>query len=138
MARNLVECVVERGEGPFDAEWMVATQDRFWKRHRYIEKFNSTLLEPLTEAGQMLLIAQYGSTAKPGDKSPQQRIANAFINNFNDPILLTDAFHDKDKARQVVKEAFGSSFWPLLQGRAKIAKGQIRQKVGLSAGHPGT
>jgi hypothetical protein len=105
---------------------------------RYIEKFNSTLLEPLTEAGQMLLIAQYGSTAKPGDKSPQQKIANAFINNFNDPILLTDAFHDKEKARQVVKEAFGSSFWPLLQGRAKIAKGQVRQKVGLPAGHPGT
>lgn len=31
--------------------------------------------------------------------SPQQQIANVFIDNFVDPILRTEAFHDPDQAR---------------------------------------
>ena len=138
MARNLVECVVEREDKPFDTDWMRSTLDRFWERHRYIEIFNNTLLEPLTSAGKILLVAQYGSTAESGNTSPQQKIADAFVNNFNDPIQLTEAFHHKGKARQVVKEAFGSTLWPLLRGGLGIAKGQLLQKLGRPAGHPGT
>ncbi len=117
---------------------MRGTFDRFWERHRYIEMFNNTLLEPLTGAGKILLMAQYGSTAETGNDSPQQKIANAFCNNFNDPMQLTEAFHDNDKARQVVKEAFGSSFWPLLRGGLGIAKAQFLQTLGRPGGHPGT
>ena len=99
MARNLVECVAERGEGPFDDGWMVATSDRFWARHGKIHAFNNALLEPMTTPGKMLLMAQYGSTARPGDDSPQQRLADAVVANFNDPALVTDAFFDGKRAR---------------------------------------
>jgi hypothetical protein len=61
-----------------------------------------------------------------------------FVENFNDPILLTEAFHDDDKAKAVVKKAFGSTSLPFLKGAFGIAKGQIRQKLGRPPGHPGT
>jgi len=138
MTRNLVECVLQREDQPFDADWMRGTFDRFWERHRYIDMFNNTLLEPLTDAGKIILVAQYGSTAEAGNDSPQQKIANAFVNNFNDPILITEAFHDKAKARQVVKEAFGSSIWPVVRGGLGIAKAQLLQMLGRPGGHPGT
>jgi hypothetical protein len=138
MVRMFVEDIVERGEQPFDAEWMRAAQDRFWERHRYIEQFNNTLLEPLTPAGRDLLIAQYGSDAKPGNDSPQQKIADLFFENFNDPKILTEAFHDRAKARAVIKDHFGSSLTPILRGGLGIARGQFRQRMGRPAGHPGT
>ena len=138
MVRIVVEEIAARGEGPFDAGWMRATFDRFWERHHWIEKFNDTLLEPLTPAGRTLLISQYGSDAKPGNTSPQQKIADLFIENFNDPALITEAFHDKAKAREIVERAFGSSRTPFIRGALRIARGQIRQKLGRPAGHPGT
>ena len=138
MVRIVVEEIAARGEGPFDAGWMRATFDRFWERHHWIEKFNDTLLEPLTPAGRTLLISQYGSDAKPGNTSPQQKIADLFIENFNDPALITEAFHDKARAREIVERAFGSSRTPFIRGALRIARGQIRQKLGRPAGHPGT
>jgi hypothetical protein len=138
MSRVYVESIVERGEGPFDAAWMEQTFDRFWERHHWIEDFNHILLEPLTGAGKMLLMAQYGSTAKPGDDSPQQKIANTFFNNFNDPAMATPAFQDTKLAKQAVKATFGSTMGPIAAGARKVARGQLRQKMGKPAGHPGT
>ena len=112
--------------------------DAFWQRHRWIEIFNNTLLEPITKAGQLILIAQYGSTAKPGEKGPQQKIANRFIDNFNDPHDLTPAFHDAGKAKAVIREAFGSTLGPLMAGRLAIGRAQLRQRLGKPPGHPGT
>jgi hypothetical protein len=86
----------------------------------------------------MLLVSQYGSDGKPGNSSPQQRIADLFIENFNDPALMTDAFHDQERARAVVRKAFGSSRTPFLRGARRIARAQLRQKLGRPAGHPGT
>lgn len=138
MTQVFVESIVARGDKAFDADWMRQTFDRFWDRHRFCDVLNNTLLEPLTAPGRRLLISQYGSTGKPDDDSPQQRIADMFIENFNDPILLTEAFHDDAKAKQVVRKVFGSTSLPFIKGAAKIAKGQIRQKLGLPPGHPGT
>lgn len=138
MVKTVVEQLAARGEGPFDADWMRATFDRFWERHHWIEKFNDTLLEPLTPAGRTLLVSQYGSDGKPGNDSPQQAIADLFIENFNDPALITEAFHDKAKASKVVEDAFGSARTPFVRGAVRIARGQLRQKLGRPAGHPGT
>lgn len=138
MARSFVESILEREDGPFDADWMRAAQARFWDRHRFIDQFNNTLLEPLTQAGKLMLIAQYGSDGKPGNTSGQQQIADRFIENFNDPRELTEAFHDTGKARAVVKDAFGSTVLPLARGAARVGRGQLRQKLGRPAQHPGT
>ncbi len=138
MTRNLVDCILEREDQPFDADWMRGTFDRFWERHHYIDQFTNTLLEPLTNAGMLLMTAQYGSTAEPGNDSSQQKLADAFVSNFNDPIQLTEAYHDNAKARQVVKEAFGSLYWPVIRGGLGIGKAQLRQRLGRPGGHPGT
>jgi hypothetical protein len=84
-----------------------------------------------------MLMAQYGSTAQPGDDSPQQRIANRFCDNFDDPALLTPAFHDARRAKAVIREEFGSAIPPVLRGFNRVGKGQLRQKRGRPAGHPG-
>ncbi len=138
MARTVVESVLARGDRPLDADWMRATFDRFWQRHRYIEMFNNTLLEPLTTPGKLLLLAQYGSTARPGETSGRQRLADAFCDNFNDPALLTEAFHDGSKARRAIKEACGSTVWPVLRGALEVGRAQVRQKLGRPPAHPGT
>jgi hypothetical protein len=139
MVRVVTEEIAAREDRPFDDGWMRATFDRFWERHRFIDKFNNTLLEPLTVAGRLLLVSQYGSDARPGNQSPQQQIADRFIENFNDPIQLTEAFHDSSRAKDVIREAFGSHWLPAFAGGAgKIAAGQLRQRLGRPAGHPGT
>jgi Styrene monooxygenase A putative substrate binding domain len=138
MVRIVVEEILSHEDRPFDAEWMRATFDRFWQRHHWIDKFNNTLLEPLTAPGRLLLISQYGSDARPGNASPQQKLADMFIENFDDPALMTDAFHDGKRAREVLRGAFGSSRRPLLAGGVKIAGAQLRQRLGRPAGHPGT
>jgi hypothetical protein len=138
MVRVVVEEIVAREDRPFDADWMRATFDRFWDRHRWIETFNDTLLEPLTPAGRLLLISQVGSDGKPGNTSPEQRIADLFIENFDDPMLLTDAFHDRDRARAVIRETFGSTVRPLARGGLRIGRAQLRQRTGRPSGHPGT
>ncbi len=139
MARNLVNCIFERKDLPFDREWMAGTFERFWARHGLINTFNNTLLEPLTDPGKEILIAQYGATGTPGDHSCQQAIADAFIENFNDPAYITEAFHDMARARALIEKLTGKH-WLLsaLRGRMGIAKGQLRQKLGLAANHPGT
>jgi hypothetical protein len=37
-----------------------------------------------------------------------------------------------------MKEHFGSSLTPILRGGLGIARGQLRQRMGRPAGHPGT
>ena len=138
MVRVVVEEVVAREDRPFDGDWMRATFDRFWERHHLIDRFNNTLLEPLTPAGRQLLVAQYGSDARPGNTSGQQRIADAFIENFDNPTLLTEAFHDSRRARRAVRDAFGSVVGPTLRGTLGIARAQLRQRLGRPGGHPGT
>jgi len=138
MTQVFVEAILQRGDRPFDAAWMRESFDRFWQRHRFCDVLNNTLLEPITASGRRLLICQYGSTGKPDDASPQQQIADLFVENFNDPILLTEAFHDDTKAKAVVKKAFGSTSLPFVKGAFGVAKGQVRQRLGLPPGHPGT
>jgi Styrene monooxygenase A putative substrate binding domain len=138
MARNLVESIIARKDLPFDAQWMTETFERFYKRFGYITyTFNNILLEPITTAGKMLLIAQYGSDGGARGASGQQRIADAFIENFNDANVLTPAFLDTQKARAVIRERTGLS-WPfsLARGAIGVAKGQLRQKLGREPGHP--
>lgn len=138
MARNLAQCVAARPEGPFDAAWMRATQDAFWAAHGAIDRFNNTLLEPLTPAGKLIFMAQYGSTGRRDDDSPQQRLADAVFENFNDPNLMTAAFHDVACARALVAETCGSGLPLAARGAARVALAQLRQALGRPPRHPGT
>ncbi|MGH9601098.1 MAG: styrene monooxygenase/indole monooxygenase family protein [Terriglobales bacterium] len=139
MARNLVQCILERQDQPFDVAWMEGTFERFWSRHRFIDMFNNTLLEPLTDPGKELLIAQYGSSGELDDARGCQAIANAFVENFNDPAYIAEAFHDMAKVRALIQKLTGRHWmWSAIRGRVTIAGAQVRQALGLPSGHPGT
>ncbi|HWX14902.1 MAG TPA: hypothetical protein VNY06_08700, partial [Methylocella sp.] len=135
---NLVESIIARKDLPFDAQWMTETFERFYNRFGAITyAFNNILLEPITNAGKMLLITQYGSDGNSRGSTGQQRIADAFIENFNDANVLTSAFLEIHKAQAVIREKTGLS-WPIAvaRGALGVAKGQLRQKLGREPGHP--
>jgi hypothetical protein len=138
MARNLVESIIAHGDRPFDAKWMTETFERFYARFGGVTyTFNNILLEPITTAGKHMLIAQYGSDGRARGSTGPQRIADAFIENFNDANELTGAFLDAGKAHTVIKEKTGM-IWPLAvaRGALGVAKAQLRQKLGRDPGHP--
>ncbi len=136
MARNLVEQIVARGERPFDEGWMSETFEAYWKRHGGpTTRFNNLFLEPLPDAGKQVLVAQYGSTGE-GNATPQ-KIANAFIRNFEDPALCTEVIDQVPAARAFIAQNAGSGWLgPVLRGALGVAREQARQALGGQPKHP--
>lgn len=136
MVKNFVESVMNHGDRPFDEAFMRATFERHWQEHgRWIYTFNNALLEPLSPAGQQLLIAQYGSNGL-GD-SGQQSIADAFIRNFNDPRSLTDGLLEVEAARRHILALTGRPWWQAVPaGAVGVGWNQLRQAVGFAPHHP--
>ena len=133
-ARHLVQAIVARGDRPFDRAWIDETFESYYEEHaRFAYKFSALLLEEITAPAKELLIAQYGSDGRVENTSAQQRIANAFVENFNDPRRLTAAFTDMTAARMVIGyQSGGTWLWPGIRGRAAIAKNQVRVKFSAS------
>lgn len=93
-------------------------EDYFAEYGRHSYGFSNVLLEPLTPAGQELLISQYGSTGLRGDHSGRQAVANAFCDNFNDPGQMTALFSDLEQARRFITRTTGKSWlWSAARGR---------------------
>jgi len=130
--RVLLDAVKANPEGDFSAAWMKATFDTYYEQiGKATNAFNNTLLEPLTPAGVRILCAQYGSTGDAHDSSIQQQIANDFVNNFDDPNLLTAKFQDDAVARDYVNGLSGGKASSIdLKAKLKIATGQLRQVIG--------
>ena len=129
-ARALVESIALRGDGALDRDWIESTFEAYWNEHaRHAFTFSNLLLEPVTAPGKELLIAQYGSDGRADNTSGQQRVANAFVENFNDPRTLTAAFTDMAAARKVIAGEAGPWAWNGVRGRASIARDQARQAV---------
>ncbi len=138
MARNLVECIVQHGDRPFDAEWMTRTFDRFYARHGGpTDRFNNLLLSGASAGLFHLLFAQYGSDGRGDNASRQQALANAFVNNFNDPAQLTPVLEDVGRVRAFIQQTTGKP-WPLALAAGGVGVGlaQVRQRLGLPPGHP--
>ena len=138
MARNLIRHIVTHEDRPFDAEWMQNSFDSFYRAHGQVtDLFNNTLLGPMTPAGQELLIAQYGSDGTDHGDLGRQAIADAFVQGFADPRSLTPLLHDRDAARRFIAEHTHRPWWYAgIRGRLGIARGQLRQALGASPGHP--
>lgn len=136
MARNLVGRIIEHADRPFDEAFMTAAFEAFYRERGWaIYTFNNLLLEPIPDAGKQLLIAQYGSDGTGDDA--RQRIADAFFANFEDPRRLTATLQDAAKARAFIAESAGGSWiWPVLGGGLRVARAQIRRRLGLEPGHP--
>ncbi|AUX28644.1 styrene monooxygenase/indole monooxygenase family protein [Sorangium cellulosum] len=138
MARNLVECVVQHGDRPFDAEWMTRTFERFYaRRGGPTDRFNNLLLSGASAGIFHLLFAQYGSDGRADNASRPQALANAFVNNFNDPAQLTPVLEDVGRVRAFIGQTTGKP-WPLALAAGGVGVGlaQVRQRLGLPPGHP--
>ena len=136
LARHIVEAVAHAPDATFDATWMEAVGEAFWLDHgRATVTFNNALLEPLTPAGRIVMIAQYGSDGT-GD-SPRQRIADAVVANFVDPRKHTAAFLDKPAARALVAQASGRAWQGMFLGSAlRVGGNQVGRLFGREPRHP--
>lgn len=128
-ARHLVRAVAA-AEGKLDDAWMATTFESFWADHGAATvRFNNLLLEPLTPAGRTVMIAQNGSDGE--SDTPAQRIADAVVENFEDPRRHTPAFWDPAAARALVAERSGRGWRRQFAGGAvRVAKGQIARLFG--------
>ncbi|MES2644181.1 MAG: styrene monooxygenase/indole monooxygenase family protein [Myxococcota bacterium] len=136
MARNLVDHIVARGDRPFDAGWMTETFEAYWARHGApTTRFNNLFLEPLPDAGKQVLVAQYGSDGVRTDTP--QKLADAFVANFEDPARCTEVIHDVGAARAFIGAHGGGHWlWPVLRGAAGVGREQVRQTLGGQPKHP--
>ena len=84
---------------------------------------------------KQVLIAQYGSNGV--GEGPAQRIANAFVANFEDPMRCTDVIDDTGKARSFIAGQSGAAWpWQLAKGAVGVAREQARQAFGGAPRHP--
>ncbi|KPQ08475.1 MAG: putative oxidoreductase [Rhodobacteraceae bacterium HLUCCA12] len=137
--RYLLKAVEANTEGDFSADWMNATFDAYFDGiGKATNDFNNLLLEKITPAAQRLLIAQYGSDGAEQARTLQQKIANAFCDNFDDPNSLTpQLLHEEDALRYVNALSGGAARSVDLRNKLKIAKGQVRQVLGMPrSDHP--
>lgn len=123
-------------EGSFDAGWMVANFESFWREHGSpTVAFNNMFLEPLNNAGKIILLSQYGSTGAA--HSPNQKIADAVFRNFADPRTITAAFATVPAAKHLVRQLTGRHWLRmLLPSLARVAYNQLRQTLGMHPKHP--
>jgi 2-polyprenyl-6-methoxyphenol hydroxylase-like FAD-dependent oxidoreductase len=136
MVRSYLESIDARGADPFDAAWMRSAFERFYAdTGERTFAFSDLLTQPMEQAGQDLLIAQYGSTGR--GSSREQRIANAIAENFVDPRTLTHCFVDQKASRAFIRKTVGGSArLHLLKKKLAIGREQLRQAIGLPPRHP--
>ncbi|MFJ9416194.1 styrene monooxygenase/indole monooxygenase family protein [Streptomyces sp. NPDC101227] len=87
-AASYLSSIVERGEEPFDGDWMQATFDRYWNTARHVTKWTNAMLAPPPE--HVLNILGAGGQIQP--------VADRFANGFDDPSDFENFFYDPDKA----------------------------------------
>ena len=86
---------MERGDEPFDAEWMQTTFDAYWEGEaKYVTAWTNALLQPPPE--HVLNIFGAAST------SPA--VASRVANGFNDPADVNTWFLDPEGAGKMVEE----------------------------------
>ncbi|MFI9050225.1 styrene monooxygenase/indole monooxygenase family protein [Streptomyces sp. NPDC053427] len=96
-AASYLAAIVERGEEPFDADWMQATFDRYWNTARHVTKWTNTMLAPPPEHVLNIL----------GAAGQVQPIADRFANGFDDPSDFENFFYDPDKANAYLASLSG-------------------------------
>jgi 2-polyprenyl-6-methoxyphenol hydroxylase-like FAD-dependent oxidoreductase len=135
LARHVVAAIAAAPEAKLDAAWMTHTFEAFWADHGAATvTFTNVFLEPMTSAGRLLLISQFGSDGV--SDSPKQRIANAVFENFVDPRRITHAFLDVGAARKLIAELSGHSWRrEFLGGALRVGSGQLRRVFGSGPAH---
>jgi hypothetical protein len=100
-ANNAAKCaefylnsILERGDKPFDEEWMSATFERYWDYAQHVTNWTNALLGPPPEHVLKIL-----GTAQVNDT-----VARRFVNGFSDPSDFQHWFMDPVKADAYLAE----------------------------------
>ncbi|MEU9120369.1 styrene monooxygenase/indole monooxygenase family protein [Streptomyces sp. NPDC048506] len=91
-AASYLASIVERGEKPFDEEWMQSTFDRYWNMAQHVTKWTNAMLAPPPEHVLNFL----------GAAGQIQPLADRFANGFDDPSDFENYFYDAGKAAELV------------------------------------
>jgi hypothetical protein len=90
-AYSYLGSILERGEQPFDREWMSRTFDRFWAdAGQAVTAWTNAMLQPLPPHVQQIL----------GAASTNPTVARRFANGFSDPNDFQDWFMTPDVAER--------------------------------------
>jgi glycine/D-amino acid oxidase-like deaminating enzyme len=100
-ANNAAKCadfylnsILERGDKPYDEEWMTATFERYWDYAQHVTNWTNALLGPPPEHVLKIL-----GTAQVNDA-----VARRFVNGFSDPSDYQHWFMDPVKADAYLAE----------------------------------
>ncbi|QPP06616.1 FAD-binding oxidoreductase [Streptomyces bathyalis] len=89
--------ILERGDKPFDEEWMQQTFDRFWADVQHTTKWTNAMLAPPPEHILNLI----------GAAGQLQPVADRIANGFNNPADFEEYFYDPAKAEAYLGNVAG-------------------------------
>ncbi|OLT43107.1 oxygenase [Saccharomonospora sp. CUA-673] len=87
-AHTYLHEILERGDQPFDAEWMSNTFEKYWDHAQHVTAWTNALLTPPPPHVMDILGAAQVNSA----------VANRFANGFSDPTDFQHWFMDPQKA----------------------------------------
>ncbi|MDT0450932.1 styrene monooxygenase/indole monooxygenase family protein [Streptomyces hesseae] len=93
-AASYLASIVERGDEPFDAEWMRTAFERYWASARHVTRWTNTMLGPRSPHIRALIDAAAGL----------QPVADRIANGFDDPSDFDDYFYDAASAEAYMAE----------------------------------
>ncbi|MEU8996441.1 styrene monooxygenase/indole monooxygenase family protein [Streptomyces caniferus] len=96
-AASYLASIVERGDRPFDGEWMQTAFDRYWTTAQHVTKWTNAMLGPPPEHVLNII----------GAAGQLQPVADRFANGFNDPADFENFFYDPDKANAYLASLTG-------------------------------
>jgi hypothetical protein len=127
LARTLVEAIVARGGDRFDRAWIRSTYDGFYERWGGpAMRWTKLLLEPMGSAMRYMMLAQQGANGTDLG-APQQRLADAFAQSFDDPAVLVDTLADLSETRRWARGELGpAADLHALKGLLRVGARQLR------------
>ncbi|KOG39344.1 styrene monooxygenase/indole monooxygenase family protein [Streptomyces decoyicus] len=96
-AASYLASIVERGDQPFDADWMQTAFDRYWNTAQHVTKWTNAMLAPPPEHILNLI----------GAAGQLQPVADRFANGFNDPSDFENFFYDPEKTNAYLASLTG-------------------------------
>ncbi|MEU8582204.1 styrene monooxygenase/indole monooxygenase family protein [Streptomyces abikoensis] len=94
-AASYLASIVERGDEPFDADWMRTAFERYWASARHVTRWTNTMLGPRSPHIRALIDAA----------ARIQPVADRIANGFDDPSDFDDYFYDAASAGAYMSEA---------------------------------
>ncbi|WP_328384639.1 FAD-binding oxidoreductase [Streptomyces sp. NBC_00400] len=96
-AASYLASIVERGDRPFDGEWMQSTFERYWNTAQHVTKWTNAMLAPPPEHILNLI----------GAAGQLQPVADRFANGFNDPSDFENFFYEPEKTNAYLASLTG-------------------------------